>query len=89
MEKLAKTGLSLKNFTYTNKKIADDIYEAINSTSFLGVSVRKFKIAFSSFTIIYFISFRFFAIELVSFFFFSILFDRGPDIVFTYLLTLN
>lgn len=40
MEKLAKTGLSLKNFTYTNKNIADDIYEAINSTSFLGVSVR-------------------------------------------------
>lgn len=42
MEKLAKTGLSLKNFTYTNKKIADDIYEAINSTSFLGVSVSQF-----------------------------------------------
>ena len=39
MEKLEKNGLSLKNFTYTNKKIADDIYEAINSTSFLGVSV--------------------------------------------------
>lgn len=39
MEKLQKSGLSLKNFTYTNKKIADDIYEAINSTSFLGVSV--------------------------------------------------
>lgn len=39
MEKLEKSGLSLKNFTYTNKKIADDIYEAINSTSFLGVSV--------------------------------------------------
>lgn len=47
MEKLEKNGLSLKNFTYTNKKIADDIYEAINSTSFLGVSVRdiiKFQI---------------------------------------------
>ncbi|XP_037963696.2 gamma-aminobutyric acid type B receptor subunit 1 isoform X2 [Plutella xylostella] len=45
MEKLAKSGLSLKNFTYTNKKIADDIYEAINSTSFLGVSGL---VAFSS-----------------------------------------
>ncbi|GBP61572.1 Gamma-aminobutyric acid type B receptor subunit 1 [Eumeta japonica] len=45
MEKLAKDGLSLRNFTYTNKKIADDIYEAINSTSFLGVSGL---VAFSS-----------------------------------------
>ncbi|XP_013144269.1 PREDICTED: gamma-aminobutyric acid type B receptor subunit 1 [Papilio polytes] len=45
MEKLEKNGLSLKNFTYTNKKIADDIYEAINSTSFLGVSGL---VAFSS-----------------------------------------
>ncbi|XP_041973799.1 gamma-aminobutyric acid type B receptor subunit 1 [Aricia agestis] len=45
MEKLEKSGLSLKNFTYTNKKIADDIYEAINSTSFLGVSGL---VAFSS-----------------------------------------
>lgn len=42
MEKLEKSGLSLKNFTYTNKKIADDIYEAINSTSFLGVSVSDY-----------------------------------------------
>ncbi|XP_053601237.1 gamma-aminobutyric acid type B receptor subunit 1 isoform X2 [Plodia interpunctella] len=45
MEKLQKSGQSLKNFTYTNKKIADDIYEAINSTSFLGVSGL---VAFSS-----------------------------------------
>ncbi|KAG6447591.1 hypothetical protein O3G_MSEX005066 [Manduca sexta] len=45
MEKLQKSGLSLKNFTYTNKRIADDIYEAINSTSFLGVSGL---VAFSS-----------------------------------------
>lgn len=43
MKKLQKSGLSLKNFTYTNKKIADDIYEAINSTSFLGVSVSMIK----------------------------------------------
>lgn len=46
MEKLEKSGLSLKNFTYTNKKIADDIYEAINSTSFLGVSVSLIKLHF-------------------------------------------
>lgn len=40
MERLAKSGKSLKNFTYTDKDIADNIYAAINSTSFLGVSVR-------------------------------------------------
>lgn len=40
MEKLSKQGKSLKNFTYTNKEIADEIYSAINSTQFLGVSVR-------------------------------------------------
>lgn len=39
MEKLAKTGKSLKNFTYTEKEIADEIYSAINSTQFLGISV--------------------------------------------------
>lgn len=49
MEKLEKDGLSLKNFTYTNKKIADDIYEAINSTSFLGVSVSAYFICSSAF----------------------------------------
>uniref|UniRef100_A0A0C9RXT3 Gabbr1_0 protein n=1 Tax=Fopius arisanus TaxID=64838 RepID=A0A0C9RXT3_9HYME len=41
MEKLAKSGKSLKNFTYTEKEIADEIYSAINSTQFLGVSVSK------------------------------------------------
>ncbi|XP_060812342.1 gamma-aminobutyric acid type B receptor subunit 1 isoform X1 [Bombus pascuorum] len=45
MEKLSKQGKSLKNFTYTNKEIADEIYSAINSTQFLGVSGY---VAFSS-----------------------------------------
>ncbi|XP_015113955.1 gamma-aminobutyric acid type B receptor subunit 1 isoform X2 [Diachasma alloeum] len=45
MEKLAKSGKSLKNFTYTEKEIADEIYSAINSTQFLGVSGY---VAFSS-----------------------------------------
>lgn len=40
MEKLSKQGKSLKNFTYIDKEIADEIYSAINSTQFLGVSVR-------------------------------------------------
>ncbi|XP_073987605.1 gamma-aminobutyric acid type B receptor subunit 1 isoform X2 [Rhodnius prolixus] len=38
MAKLNKQGKTLKNFTYTNKYIADDIYSAMNSTQFLGVS---------------------------------------------------
>ncbi|XP_047352162.1 gamma-aminobutyric acid type B receptor subunit 1 isoform X2 [Vespa velutina] len=45
MEKLNKLGKSLKNFTYTDKEIADEIYSAINSTQFLGVSGY---VAFSS-----------------------------------------
>ncbi|XP_015522970.1 gamma-aminobutyric acid type B receptor subunit 1 isoform X1 [Neodiprion pinetum] len=45
MEKLNRLGKSLKNFTYTDKEIADDIYSAINSTQFLGVSGY---VAFSS-----------------------------------------
>ncbi|XP_015186034.1 PREDICTED: gamma-aminobutyric acid type B receptor subunit 1 isoform X2 [Polistes dominula] len=45
MEKLSKLGKSLKNFTYTDKEIADEIYSAINSTQFLGVSGY---VAFSS-----------------------------------------
>ncbi|XP_034952272.1 gamma-aminobutyric acid type B receptor subunit 1 isoform X2 [Chelonus insularis] len=45
MEKLLKMGKSLKNFTYTDKEIADEIYSAINSTQFLGVSGY---VAFSS-----------------------------------------
>jgi hypothetical protein len=39
MERLHKHGKSLKSFTYTDKETADDIYSAINSTQFLGVSV--------------------------------------------------
>ncbi|XP_021935592.1 gamma-aminobutyric acid type B receptor subunit 1 isoform X2 [Zootermopsis nevadensis] len=45
MERLHKHGKSLKNFTYTDKETADDIYSAINSTQFLGVSGY---VAFSS-----------------------------------------
>lgn len=32
---------SLSSFTYTDKDIADEIYAAMNSTSFLGVSVSS------------------------------------------------
>lgn len=39
MGRLKKQGKTLKSFTYTNKEIADDIYAAINSTQFTGVSV--------------------------------------------------
>lgn len=39
MERLSKMGKNLKNFTYDNKEIADEIYAAVNSTQFLGVSV--------------------------------------------------
>lgn len=45
MSRLLKHGKTLKNFTYTNKEIADEIYSAMNSTSFLGVSG---VVAFSS-----------------------------------------
>lgn len=41
MERLSKMGNSLKNFTYENKEIADEIYAAVNSTQFLGVSVCR------------------------------------------------
>lgn len=39
MAALKKKGKSLKDFSYTNKDIADEIYSAINSTQFVGVSV--------------------------------------------------
>lgn len=39
MERLRGRKRSLKDFTYTDKSIADEIYAAMNSTSFLGVSV--------------------------------------------------
>ncbi|XP_047736416.1 gamma-aminobutyric acid type B receptor subunit 1 isoform X2 [Hyalella azteca] len=38
MEKLAQQGKSLRDFTYSNSDIADQIYEAMNATQFLGVS---------------------------------------------------
>lgn len=40
MERLHGYGKSLKDFTYNDKEIADEIYAAMNSTQFLGVSVR-------------------------------------------------
>ena len=40
MERLKAKKKSLKDFTYTDKEIADEIYAAMNSTQFLGVSVR-------------------------------------------------
>lgn len=39
MERLKVKSRSLKDFTYTDKEIADEIYAAMNSTQFLGVSV--------------------------------------------------
>lgn len=45
MRALSKMGKSLKKFTYTDKMIADEIYGAMNQTSFLGVSG---VVAFSS-----------------------------------------
>ncbi|CAB0017197.1 unnamed protein product [Nesidiocoris tenuis] len=45
MSRLHRQGRTLKNFTYTDKETADEIYSAINSTQFLGVSG---VVAFSS-----------------------------------------
>ncbi|XP_065201019.1 gamma-aminobutyric acid type B receptor subunit 1 isoform X2 [Planococcus citri] len=45
MNILSKRGESLKSFTYTNEKIASEIYSAMNSTEFLGISG---VVAFSS-----------------------------------------
>ncbi|CAO1348857.1 unnamed protein product [Diamesa tonsa] len=45
MERLKLKSRSLKDFTYTDKEIADEIYAAMNSTQFLGVSG---VVAFSS-----------------------------------------
>lgn len=53
MEKLKERGRSLKHFTYTDKEIAGEIYAAMNSTQFLGVSV----IDFFSFPFFYFVVF--------------------------------
>ena len=37
--KKGSSGRSLKDFTYNDRDIADEIYAAMNSTQFLGVSV--------------------------------------------------
>lgn len=44
MERLKVKKKSLKDFTYTDKEIADEIYAAMNSTQFLGVSVNWMKL---------------------------------------------
>lgn len=43
MDRLSQIGKSLKDFNYNNKEIADNIYEAVNSTQFLGVSVSNWN----------------------------------------------
>ncbi|KNC24020.1 hypothetical protein FF38_00223 [Lucilia cuprina] len=45
MERLKQRNKNLKDFTYNDKEIADEIYAAMNSTQFLGVSG---VVAFSS-----------------------------------------
>ncbi|ODN02817.1 Gamma-aminobutyric acid type B receptor subunit 1 [Orchesella cincta] len=40
IEKLAEKGKKLEDFSYTNRGIRDEIYNALNTTSFLGVSGR-------------------------------------------------
>lgn len=37
---LAKKNKRLEDFTYTNREIAEEIYNAMDETAFLGVSVR-------------------------------------------------
>lgn len=51
MERLKRKGegRSLKDFTYTDRDIADEIYAAMNSTQFLGVSVSCLSIYFPKF----------------------------------------
>lgn len=58
MERLTSRKKSLRDFTYTDKEIADDIYAAMNSTQFLGVSVRFAK------------QFREYTSSIISFFYF-------------------
>lgn len=49
MDRLHKYGKRLEDFNYNNKEIADEIYSAINSTQFLGISVSlKKKVVFFS-----------------------------------------
>lgn len=40
MRELSKKRDSLKSFTYTNEKIRQEIFQAMNSTEFQGISVR-------------------------------------------------
>lgn len=47
MERLKGKTRSLKDFTYTDKDTADEIYAAMNSTQFLGVSVSERDCLFS------------------------------------------
>jgi hypothetical protein len=37
---LAEKKKKLEDFTYTNREIAEEIYNAMDATAFLGVSVR-------------------------------------------------
>lgn len=48
MESLARKDKkrSLKDFTYTDAEIAGEIYAAMNSTSFLGVSVSHLRYSY-------------------------------------------
>lgn len=39
-QELVKKGLRLEDFNYNNKNITDEIYRALNSSAFEGVSVR-------------------------------------------------
>lgn len=41
MGELSKKRDSLKSFTYTNENIRQEIFQAMNSTEFQGISVRK------------------------------------------------
>lgn len=41
---LLKKGLRLEDFNYNNKNITDEIYRALNSSAFEGVSVRPFPL---------------------------------------------
>ncbi|XP_057244782.1 gamma-aminobutyric acid type B receptor subunit 1-like [Malurus melanocephalus] len=42
-QELVKKGLRLEDFNYNNKNITDEIYRALNSSAFEGVSVKKQK----------------------------------------------
>lgn len=46
-QELVKKGLRLEDFNYNNKNITDEIYRALNSSAFEGVSVRRRKTASS------------------------------------------